>query len=92
MKIAESIYKGVVEPPYKKFTRVDDNCDAHIRQMIWYAVSSETHSNTSKYADKRKQSYLDHPGDQSKPTWIYKYPWTLNVRYLVVFVLCTQKE
>ena len=31
MEIAGSIYKGVVEPSYKKPTRVDSNFDGHIR-------------------------------------------------------------
>ena len=31
MEIAVSIYEGVVEPSYKKYTRVDANCAGHSR-------------------------------------------------------------
>ena len=33
MEIEESIYEGVVEPSYKKYTRVDVNSGGHIRIM-----------------------------------------------------------
>ena len=34
MAIAESIYKDVVEPYYKKTTREDATCAGHTRKMI----------------------------------------------------------
>ena len=40
MEIAESIYKGVVEPSYKKPTRVDANCAGHIMNNIGESTSS----------------------------------------------------
>ena len=40
MLISESIYEGVVEPSYKKPTRVDANRDGHRRQKRVEAASS----------------------------------------------------
>ena len=34
MEITESVYKGVVEPSYKKPTMVDANCAGHSRNKI----------------------------------------------------------
>ena len=42
MEIAESIYKGVVEPSYKKPTREDSNRSGHRRQKRVEAASSWT--------------------------------------------------
>ena len=33
IKIAETIYEGVLEPCYKKYTREDNNCGCHSRKM-----------------------------------------------------------
>ena len=55
MEKAVYVYKGVVEPSNKKPTREDTNHDGLIRKMRGESASSNTYSNTSKSAVKRRK-------------------------------------
>ena len=74
MEMAESIYEGVVEPSYKNSTRTDSNRADHSRKIREEATSSNTYSNMSNIAYKRRKMYVDHPKDRSKPTCIVNGP------------------
>ena len=52
MAIAESIYKGVVEPSYKNPTRLDANCAGHSRHKRREAASSWTRPEKGESAVK----------------------------------------
>ena len=61
MEIAESIYKGVVEPSCKKPTRVDAKRTCHISKMRGESASSTIYSTTTKSAGNSRKRYVDHP-------------------------------
>ena len=73
-EIAESIYKGVVEPYYKKTTREYANCAGHSRKMRGEAASSNTYSEMNESASKCRKRYVEHPKDRSKPTCLIHVP------------------
>ena len=58
MKIAESIYKGVVEPSYKKPTRADANRAGRSRNKIGEDSSSNNHPVMGESAGKRRKRYV----------------------------------
>ena len=58
MDITESIYEGVVEPPYKKPTREDANRSGHSRQNRGQDALSQTHSAMSESAGRRRKRYV----------------------------------
>ena len=59
MEIAESIYKGVVEPSYKKTTWADANRSGHKINNRGGSTSSKTHPVTRESAEKRRKRYVD---------------------------------
>ena len=59
MEISESIDEGVLEPLYWKTIRSDVNCIGRSRQKIREADKSQTQSETSESAVKRKKYYVD---------------------------------
>ena len=70
----ESIYEGVVEISYKKYTREDDNRAGHSRQMRGEFTSSKTYSDMIKRDGIHKKRYVNHPRDQSKLTCLIRGP------------------
>ena len=46
MEIAESFYRGVVEPPYKNPTHVDANCAGHSMNNRGESALYKTHPTT----------------------------------------------
>ena len=44
IEIAESIYEGIVDPSYKRPTRLDSNFSGHTGKMIVKCTSSNTYS------------------------------------------------
>ena len=73
-EIAESIYKGVVEPSYKKTTREYANYSGHSRKMRGEADSSNTYSEMSESASKCRKRYTEHPKDRLKTTCLIHVP------------------
>ena len=73
-EIAESIYKGVVEPSYTKTTREYANCAGNISKMRGESASSHTHSDMSESSRKRRKRYVEHPKDTSKHTCFIHVP------------------
>ena len=71
MEIAESIYKCVVEPFYKKPTRADDNRAGHSRRKIGEDASSWIQPKKGESAGKRRKSYVDSPTVKSKTCLIH---------------------
>ena len=59
MYILEYIYKGVLEPSYKKHTWADANCAGHIRNKRGKSASSNTHPATGESADRWQKLYID---------------------------------
>ena len=74
MKIAESIYESVVETSYKKTTRADDNHVGHKRKMRGETALSNTYSDMSESASKRRKIYVDHQKNELKPTCLLHDP------------------
>ena len=68
MEIYESIYKGVVEPSYKKTTSAYSNCTGHGRLKRGEDALSNTYSDISESTGKRRKIYVDHPRNRSKLT------------------------
>ena len=66
MDIAESIYKSIVEPSYKKSTREYSNHAGHIRKKRGEAASSQTHPAMDESAGKRRKQYVDWTLGKSK--------------------------
>ena len=58
MEISESIYKGVVEPPYKNPTRADSNRSGHVRNKRGEAASSNTRPATGESDVKHQKLYV----------------------------------
>ena len=61
MEIAESIYKLVVEPSYRKYNWKDSNCAGHSRQKRGETTLSHTHAAMIKNAGKRRKRYVGFP-------------------------------
>ena len=59
MEIAESIYEGVVEPSYKKYTWAYSKRYGHIRNKRGGATSSEARPVTVESTGKRRKLYVD---------------------------------
>ena len=74
MDIVESIYKGVVEPSYKKNTREDVNHAGHRILKRGEAASSNTYSDMSERSGKHRKIYIDYPEGNSKPTCLIHGP------------------
>ena len=68
MEIAEIIYKIVVEPSSKQYTRADVNCAGHSRKMRVESASSKIYSGLVKPAGELKQRYVDNLMHWSKLT------------------------
>ena len=66
MYIADYIYKGVVEPYYKKNTRVDATRAGRSIQKRGEASSSNTYSEISESNEKYRKRYVDYPRGKSK--------------------------
>ena len=64
MEIAESIYEGVLEPSYKKYTRADINRSGHIRNYRGEATLSNTHPVMGESPGKRRKPYVDRPSGE----------------------------
>ena len=71
MEIAESIYKGVVEPYYKKSTRAYANHAGHSRQKRGEAASSWTHPGKGERTGNHRKGYVDSPTVKSKTCLIH---------------------
>ena len=71
MEITESIYKGVVEPPYKKTTWENSNPTGHRRKKREKSASSWTHPKKGESAGKRKKKHVDFPTGKSKTCLIH---------------------
>ena len=67
MYIAESIYKGVVEPSYKKSTLADANRYSRSRNNRVEVASSKTLPVTQESTGKRRKQYVDFLMIKSKP-------------------------
>ena len=78
MEIAEYIYEGVLEPSYKKPTRTDARRAGQSRKMRRETALSNTQSEMSESSDKRRKSYVDHPKDRSKKTFLIHDPGHLS--------------
>ena len=63
MEISESIYEGVVEPSYKTPNMEDSNHAGHRTKIRGEAASSNTYSDMSERARKRRNIYVDNPKD-----------------------------
>ena len=61
MEITKSIYKGVVEPSYKKNTRADVNRAGNSRQKRGEVASSWTCPEKGERSGKRRTRYVDSP-------------------------------
>ena len=59
MEIVESIYEGVVEPSYKKPTRLDTNLAVHSRNKRGESASSKAHLTVGESTGKRQKRYVD---------------------------------
>ena len=70
MEIAEYIYKGLIEPSYKKTTRADANCDGQIRIKIGETTLSITYSKMSESSGNHRKRYVDYPKGRSKPVMV----------------------
>ena len=70
MEIAENIYESVVEPSYKKTTRVDSNRDGNSRQMSGVSASSKAYPEVGNHSVNLNQRYIDHPRYRSKLTYL----------------------
>ena len=71
MEITESIYKGVVEPSYKKTSCADAKRAGHSRQKRGEAASSWTRPNKSDSAGRRRKRHVDSPTVKSKTCLIH---------------------
>ena len=71
MEIKELIYKGVVEPSYKKPTWVDSNHADQIKNKIGDAASYKTHPATVESSGKRRKRYVDSSKIESKTCLIH---------------------
>ena len=71
MEIAESIYKGIVEPYYNKQTRSDSNRAGHGRHKIVEAASSWTRPEKGENAGKRRKRHVYSPTGKSKTCMIH---------------------
>ena len=74
MEISESIYKGVVEPPHKIYTREDSKRAGLSRKRIGESALSNNYSDINKSSGKWRKGYVDHPKDRSKLTCIIHGP------------------
>ena len=74
MEIADSIYKGVVEPSYKKTTWEDATCAGHSRLMRVKFDPSNTYSEMSEGSENCRKIYVDYPKRKSKPTCLIHEP------------------
>ena len=74
MDITESIYEGVVEPPYKKTARADTNHAGHSRLNRGELALSNTHSKMNESNGNHRERYIDHPKGRSKPTYLIHDP------------------
>ena len=63
MKIAKTIYEGVVEPSLKQNTRADSNRDSHREQIRGEAAFRKNYFGMGKRVVKRKQRYVYHTRD-----------------------------
>ena len=59
MEITECIYEGVVEPSYKKPTRVDSNRAGHSRHRRGEGALLRTFPEKGESADKRIKRYVE---------------------------------
>ena len=66
MEIADSIYKVVVEPSYKKPTRADANRDGHSSKNRGKVDLSWTRPKKGESTDKCRKRYVDSPTEKSK--------------------------
>ena len=66
MEITESIYEGLVEPPYKKHTWADANFSGHSRHKRGEAASSWNLPKKGESAGKRRKRHVDSPMGKSK--------------------------
>ena len=74
MKIAETVYEGVVKTFLQKTTRTDDNNASNRSQMRGESASSKIYFNMGKLIGKYKQMYVDHPRDISILTYLINGP------------------
>ena len=71
MEISESIYEGLVEPYYKKPTRVDANCAGISSHNRGEPASSWTLPKKGESAGKRRKMHVDIPSGKSKTCLIH---------------------
>ena len=71
MEITESIYKGVVEPLYKKLTQAYANRSDHGRSKRGESASSNTLPLTVESADKRKKRYVYQSNNKFKTCLVH---------------------
>ena len=64
MEIDEFIYKGVLEPSYKKPTREDFTSAVHRRQKIGESASSWTSSHKGEISSKHSKQHVDSPTEK----------------------------
>ena len=74
MEIAGYIYKGVVEPYYKKTTRAGSNRAGHSSIKRGEYASSNTSSVMSESADKGIKICVYYPKGKSKPSCLIHPP------------------
>ena len=74
MDISESICEGAVEPSYKETNRTDATRDGHSRLKRGEPALSNTYSDMSESAGKRRKIYVDYPKGKYKPTCLIHGP------------------
>ena len=90
MKIAESIYEGVVKPSNKKRTSSDFNRADHIRKMRGEADSSNTYFEMGKSADKLRKRYVSHLKDRSQLACLINGPGNSSDKCKVFGGFCSK--
>ena len=71
MKIAESIYEGIVKTSYKQSTREDATRDCYRRLKRGKVTSSNNYSNIGHIAGNRRKRYVEHPKRMSNTCLIH---------------------
>ena len=71
MDIYESIFEGVVEPSYKRPTRVDANRADRSRNKRGESALSKTHFVTSESAGRHRKQYVDRSMKELKTCFVH---------------------
>ena len=88
IEISEYIYEGILEPYYKKTTRVDVNCAGLSRKMRGDVASSTTYSKKNESSYKHRKRYVHHNKDRSQLSCLIHGPGNSSdeCKVLIFFV------